>query len=349
MSDAKKLHLGSGSISLAGWINIDLETPEADLLLDLREPLPFDAESVSHIFSEHVIEHVEYDDGLRLLRECRRVLRPDGVIRVTTPDLAWLVESYLSGVTDGWGELWQPGSPARMINQGMRYWGHCFIYDRAELLRIFHEAGFGDVRFVEWRKSEDPVLDGLETRPHNNELIVEARIPPRPASNGGLEGVRGYLGRNESDLMAAQGRELERLRLEAAEASARQAHAEASAGARLNGIIAESDERGRLLRELEIEYRDKQAENAALRAKIQSLESENEFLVAASSDLRKVRVELDRVQRELLDVAAESRARADEIAKMAAILQRHESYMQRLRGSFVGRILLYFFKPNNAV
>ncbi|MBK5552224.1 methyltransferase domain-containing protein [Pseudomonas sp. TH03] len=172
----QKLHLGCGSIQFPGWVNIDLDSPTADLLLDLTEPLPFADGSVSHIFNEHFIEHVSREQAVAFLKECHRVLVPGGAIRITTPNLRFLTFSYLSNTTDEWGDLWQPNSRCQMMNEGMRSWGHQFVYDAEELVRVLGEAGFKSVVFQPYRESSDEVFAGLEARPFHNELIVEARM-----------------------------------------------------------------------------------------------------------------------------------------------------------------------------
>lgn len=81
---ATKLHIGSGPSPIAGWVNIDiLPYPGVDHIMDVRHGLPFD--SVAFIFAEHFLEHLSLGDGLLFLRECRRALRPDGVLRLSTP------------------------------------------------------------------------------------------------------------------------------------------------------------------------------------------------------------------------------------------------------------------------
>ena len=169
-----KLHLGCGNIVLDGWLNLDLDSSVADVIHDLTKPLPFADGSVRYIFAEHMIEHVEYAEAECLLRECRRVLAPGGIVRMTTPDLAWLAMTYLSTITTQWGDLWQPRSPCALLNEGMRSWGHRYLYDRSDLRSLFARCGFGNIAFCEWRSSEDPQLAGLESRPYNHELIIEA-------------------------------------------------------------------------------------------------------------------------------------------------------------------------------
>jgi hypothetical protein len=71
------------------------------------------------------------------------------------------------------------------MNEGMRSWGHQFLYDAGELSRILLEAGFANVKFVQWRESTIDELAGLETRPFHNELIVEASKSSGPAASQG--------------------------------------------------------------------------------------------------------------------------------------------------------------------
>src|SRR5262249_58301839 len=84
-----RLHVGSGTESLAGWINIDNRPlPGVDRVLDVRKGLPF--RDVATIYAEHFLEHLSLDDGLAFLAECRRVLAPEGRLRLSTPNLDWV-------------------------------------------------------------------------------------------------------------------------------------------------------------------------------------------------------------------------------------------------------------------
>src|SRR5262245_47838140 len=88
----RKLQLGCGENLLAGWLNSDSEPLDASVIwIDARRRLPFDDSSFA-VFSEHMIEHIEYLDGQALLRECFRIVRPGGRLRIATPDLRFLVE-----------------------------------------------------------------------------------------------------------------------------------------------------------------------------------------------------------------------------------------------------------------
>lgn len=173
------LCLGSGSAPLPGWTNIDLDgTP--DVRLDLGGRLPIADATVLRIYSEHLLEHLSCEQGQHLLRECRRVLAPGGVLRIATPDLTALVHAYEHDWRDQDWVQW-PGhewidTPARMLNQAMRGWGHQHLYDEGELAHRLRFAGFTDIRRCDLGRSAHDDLAGLETRA-DSKLIFEARTP----------------------------------------------------------------------------------------------------------------------------------------------------------------------------
>lgn len=174
-----KLHLGSGSVRLDGWINIDREA-RADLNLDLREGLPFPDGAARLLYNEHVIEHITVDEARRCLKDWFRVLEPGGVLRIATPDLAYVVERYQHDWRDqAWLRLPEYAfiqTRAEMMNVAFRWWDHQYLYDGEELERRVREVGFQTVRRCAFGESTVPELAGLETRP-DSKLIMEAVRP----------------------------------------------------------------------------------------------------------------------------------------------------------------------------
>jgi len=171
-----KLHLGSGTIRLAGWVNIDLETPQADLHRDITKALPFPSGSAAYIYHEHVMEHITVDEAMIGLRDWRRLLEPGGVLRIATPDLDYLVERFGGDWKDQeWLRLPEYAfieTRAEMMNVAFRWWGHQYLYNFEELERRMAETGFEDVVRCELGRSAHSALTGLETRP-DSMLIVE--------------------------------------------------------------------------------------------------------------------------------------------------------------------------------
>jgi predicted SAM-dependent methyltransferase len=170
-----KLHLGSGGRIIDGWANIDI-TGLRTLPWDLRKPLPLAPGQVRLVYTEHFIEHIDRDAALRLLSRIREAMASGGVIRISTPDLAKLVADYQAGqVVRMEHGGWFPETPCRMVNEGMRLWGHTFIYDEPELFALLNECGYSDIRRVKRGESEHSELRGLESRPDFADLLVEAR------------------------------------------------------------------------------------------------------------------------------------------------------------------------------
>jgi len=171
-----RLHLGSGGRLLDGWANVDINGL-GNLVWDLTRPLPIPPGRVRFVYTEHFIEHISLADSRRLLSHARRVMAPGSVIRISTPDLKALVDDYQAGRLIRMDHAeWYPETLCQMVNEGMHWWGHTFLYDEAELTRLLRECGFSDVRRVKWGESDFPELRGLESRPDFDDLIVEARV-----------------------------------------------------------------------------------------------------------------------------------------------------------------------------
>lgn len=172
--DVIKLHLGCGPHIFDGWKNFDLAPGPGGVSMDLTGNLPFQNESVDFIFSEHFIEHLTREQGQKFFQECYRILKTGSVMRISTPDLDYIFRCYKVGRVTDWAPTWNPKSPAAMVNEGLRLWGHQFVYDLDELREGLLLAGFNDVRKSAWRKSKFEELKNLEVRPNIGDLIVEA-------------------------------------------------------------------------------------------------------------------------------------------------------------------------------
>ncbi len=184
-----KLHLCCGSRIEPGYINLDADPP-ADVRHDVRLGLPFRDEHFTHIYCEHAIEHFDSQQGLALLRECWRVLVPGGSLRFSTPDLRALTTLYTRAVAladTGLLEAsvvshplrfyeavgFMPATPAQLINEGMRRWGHLYLYDEFELSLALKTAGFKSSTKQAYQRTAIPDMI-VEGRPWCHELIMEA-------------------------------------------------------------------------------------------------------------------------------------------------------------------------------
>lgn len=92
----KLLNIGCGATFHPSWRNIDIESysPEVQSY-DIRKGLPFPNASFDACYSSHVLEHLTLEEANKLLAEKRRVLKPQGIIRVVVPDLEQIARNYL--------------------------------------------------------------------------------------------------------------------------------------------------------------------------------------------------------------------------------------------------------------
>lgn len=90
-------NLGCGSRHHPAWINLDFHgNGNTVLTWDLRNGFPFRDNVCDAIYSSHAIEHFDRDGARRFVEECRRVLKPGGILRLVAPDLEGIVRTYLS-------------------------------------------------------------------------------------------------------------------------------------------------------------------------------------------------------------------------------------------------------------
>lgn len=96
-SDRRYLNLGCGDRFRPTWTNVDIASfGEGVIAHDLFEPLPFPEGSFDCVYHSHVLEHLDASAAKRLLRECYRVLKLGGVLRIAVPDLEGIARSYIA-------------------------------------------------------------------------------------------------------------------------------------------------------------------------------------------------------------------------------------------------------------
>lgn len=173
-NDVSKLHIGCSGHMLMNWLNSDYRPAARDVLhLDATATFPFEDNQFDYVFSEHMIEHVDFPHGRSMLAECYRVLKVGGKVRISTPDLAFLInlrqneksdlqEEYIRWNTDRFIAHAPYYDSVFVINNFVRDWGHSFIYDEMTLRYSLESTGFTEVVRCDLNCSQDSALRGLE-------------------------------------------------------------------------------------------------------------------------------------------------------------------------------------------
>ncbi len=90
------LNLGCGHRFNPAWTNVDfISTGKNVVVADLTEGIPFPDASFDFVYHSHLLEHFSKNKAEPFLRECCRILRPKGILRVVVPDLEQIVKAYL--------------------------------------------------------------------------------------------------------------------------------------------------------------------------------------------------------------------------------------------------------------
>ena len=146
----KYLNLGSGPRGLdkPEWLNIDgYQDKNVHFLCDFNRAFPIPDQSLDGIFTEHVVEHFDYENGRKLLDTCFRMLKKGGIIRIIVPDGRKILKAYFE----------EPGKileykkcdtthPIEAVNKWFyqRYEHQC-IYDFAYMKGQLEEVGFTSI------------------------------------------------------------------------------------------------------------------------------------------------------------------------------------------------------------
>lgn len=143
-----KLHLGCGEEYFEGFINIDGNIlHKVDLWLDIRHGLPFCRGSVDCIYNSNFLEHFYIDECRHILKECLRVLKHGGGMRIIVPNLKNAIHAYVNNLSN-WFEDW----PSKHTSLGGRFSNLVFChgqhrnaFDFSYLEELLREIGFSSV------------------------------------------------------------------------------------------------------------------------------------------------------------------------------------------------------------
>lgn len=174
-----RLHLACGPNIVDGWVNIDILKGPKIKTLDLRKPLPYKDKSVDAIFHEHFIEHLTKTEAEDFIKECYRILKVGGTMRLGWPDLKKLLNAYffkqkkyknhaLPYLEDHrFGSNWD-----EILSDCLFDWEHKYAYTAKHLSRVLSAQGFKNVSVMKHGISRNDIALDFRNDPATTYLEV---------------------------------------------------------------------------------------------------------------------------------------------------------------------------------
>lgn len=175
------------------WVNVDkldlssvMQRRCRFMHQDVLIGIPYPDGAAAMIYHSDFFEHLSYHEAITFLKECHRVLKPGGLMRVCVPDLAAIIESYNTHNLDEFNNI-QPIEYQQFKSDAVRasmlmfgslgstqsaYHGHQMMYDARGLKEILELAGFIDVVQKQIDDSQSPHMCNKDVH-RDVELIME--------------------------------------------------------------------------------------------------------------------------------------------------------------------------------
>jgi predicted SAM-dependent methyltransferase len=168
----KYLNLGCGDRFHPSWTNINFTSTGAGVIAhDLNQGIPYPDNYFDVVYHSHVLEHFPKEAAETFIRECDRVLRPQGILRIAVPDLEQIAKMYLQSLEKaiGGSEEWRRNYEwilLEMYDQTVRE------RSGGEMLKFLSQPNISNQEFVVKRC-------GVEVQ---NLIAVSQNISPPPDS-----------------------------------------------------------------------------------------------------------------------------------------------------------------------
>ena len=140
--------------------------------------------SVNVIYSSHMLEHLDREETDVFLSESKRVLVPDGIIRIVVPDFEKLIENYQKNknpqkfIDDSCLSGEKPKALLKKIQYLIQGHGwHFCMYNQTSIIALFERHGFQNIKVIPSGETMIPFSEGLDLNAHeDNSLYLEANI-----------------------------------------------------------------------------------------------------------------------------------------------------------------------------
>ncbi len=134
--------------------------------------IPFTDNSVDYLYSSQTLEHFYSDQAEKFIQESYRVLKPGGLIRLTIPDLDYIITLFNNGDLKKALSYFYSPSTYDLFSR------HKYLYNFDLLKELLEKYGFTEVKRYDIGIGQTPDIENLDNRPEDT-LYAEARKPSK--------------------------------------------------------------------------------------------------------------------------------------------------------------------------
>lgn len=152
-----KIHLGSGKRFIPGFVHVDLaDFDHIDYKQNVNNLSCFEDNTADLIYACQVLEYFDREEMPAVLSEWKRVLKPEGILRLSVPNFKTLSDLYQAGLSLDYflGTLYGKWS----IGED-KYIFHKTTFDFNSAKNVLEDNGFKDVELWDWKNTEHSAVD----------------------------------------------------------------------------------------------------------------------------------------------------------------------------------------------
>ncbi len=152
-----KIHLGSGKRFIPGFVHVDLaDFDHIDYKQNVNDLSCFEDNTADLIYACQVLEYFDREEMPAVLSEWKRVLKPEGILRLSVPNFKTLSDLYQAGLSLDYflGTLYGKWS----IGED-KYIFHKTTFDFNSAKNVLEDNGFKDVELWDWKNTEHSAVD----------------------------------------------------------------------------------------------------------------------------------------------------------------------------------------------
>ena len=185
-TDVKAINFGSFIVTFPDpFLNVDIRGDIKGMVeskghhfmeYDVRNKLPWNDNEIDYITHHHLLEHLTDEEGQAFLKECNRILKPDGVMRLSVPNPKRLANLYSN---DNLRVLNNESDEVKNAKYDVdAFWnlltsGHKTLYDEDKLFAVLKHNGFISY-IVDRHTSEYAIFEKTTELFPEHSLFVEA-------------------------------------------------------------------------------------------------------------------------------------------------------------------------------